>query len=53
MDRWLTDVSPFAHAFAAMISSEFTGLETTVEATGFDAVTVDGSDPSLALCKSY
>ena len=32
--RWLTDVSPFAHAFAAMISSEFTGLETTVDATG-------------------
>ena len=27
-------MSPFAHAFAAMISSEFTGLETTVEATG-------------------
>ena len=25
---------PFAHAFAAMISSEFTGLETTVDATG-------------------
>ena len=24
--RWLNDVSPFAHAFAAMISSEFTGL---------------------------
>eukprot|EP00913_Durusdinium_trenchii_P012418 g11658.t1 len=41
--RWLTDVSPFAHAFAAMISSEFTGLETTIDATGFDAVTVDGS----------
>lgn len=40
--RWLTDVSPFAHAFAAMISSEFTGLETTVDATGFDALTVDG-----------
>ena len=33
--RWLNDVSPFAHAFAAMISSEFTGLETTVEATGW------------------
>lgn len=41
--RWLTDVSPFAHAFAAMISSEFTGLETTVDATGFDSLTVDGS----------
>ena len=27
-------MSPFAHAFAAMISSEFTGLETTVDATG-------------------
>jgi len=40
--RWITDVSPFAHAFAAMISSEFTGLETTVEATGHEAVTIDG-----------
>eukprot|EP00439_Symbiodinium_sp_Y106_P086225 s228_g31.t4 len=40
--RWLNDVSPFAHAFAAMISSEFTGLVTTVEATGQAAVTVSG-----------
>ncbi|CAE7547485.1 atrA [Symbiodinium necroappetens] len=40
--RWLNDVSPFAHAFAAMISSEFTGLVTTVEATGHSAVTVSG-----------
>ena len=37
--RWLNDVSPFAPAFAAMISSEFTGLVTTVEATGLGAQT--------------
>eukprot|EP00930_Biecheleria_cincta_P046172 TRINITY_DN31849_c0_g1_i1.p1 TRINITY_DN31849_c0_g1~~TRINITY_DN31849_c0_g1_i1.p1 ORF type:complete len:1676 (+),score=254.67 TRINITY_DN31849_c0_g1_i1:65-5092(+) len=40
--RWLVDVSPFAHSYAAMISSELKGLTTVIDAPGQEPVEVQG-----------
>lgn len=40
--RWLVDISPFGHSFAAMISSELGGLETVVDAEGYTPVNIQG-----------
>mmetsp|Transcript_81398 Transcript_81398/g.143694 ORF Transcript_81398/g.143694 Transcript_81398/m.143694 type:complete len:1646 (-) Transcript_81398:190-5127(-) len=40
--RWLVNVSPFSHSFAAMISNELGGLETTIDASGYSSMNIQG-----------
>ncbi|CAE8613665.1 unnamed protein product [Polarella glacialis] len=40
--RWLVDISPFAHSFAAMISSELGGLETVIDTDEHATVNIQG-----------
>eukprot|EP00931_Biecheleriopsis_adriatica_P050298 TRINITY_DN29115_c0_g2_i1.p1 TRINITY_DN29115_c0_g2~~TRINITY_DN29115_c0_g2_i1.p1 ORF type:complete len:1606 (-),score=313.23 TRINITY_DN29115_c0_g2_i1:186-5003(-) len=40
--RWLVDISPFSHSFAAMMSNELGGLETTIDASGYQQVEIQG-----------